>query len=52
MAERKSPESYPRPDYRVPNARIGMTHAESRPDFPAPAKAPRGAPNITASKSP
>ncbi|MBF5042882.1 arylsulfatase [Aggregicoccus sp. 17bor-14] len=46
MAERKSPESYPRPDYRFPRAKIGMTYAQSRPDFPPIQRAPRGAPNI------
>lgn len=47
MAERKSPESYPGPDYRFPNAKIGTTYHQSKPDFPAMMrKAPRGAPNI------
>ncbi len=47
MSDRKSPESYPRPDYRFPNAKIGRTYQESKPDFPKMMRpAPRGAPNI------
>lgn len=37
---------YPRPDYRFPRARIGMTWRESRPDYPRFRKAPAGAPNV------
>ena len=37
---------YPKPDYNFQGARIGLTYADSNPDFPPPDKAPPGAPNI------
>ena len=37
---------YPKPDYAFRNARIGLTYADSTPDFPPPDQAPPGAPNI------
>jgi arylsulfatase A-like enzyme len=37
---------YPRPDYRFPNVKIGLTYQDSQPDFPLPGKAPEEAPNI------
>jgi Sulfatase len=37
---------YPRPEYRYPDAKIGLTHKDSVADFPKPRQAPEGAPNI------
>src|SRR5215831_8880510 len=37
---------YPRPEYRFPNAKIGLTYETSQPDFPKPLNAPAGSPNI------
>ena len=37
---------YPKPDYTYPHAKIGLTYADSEPDFPLPDQAPPGAPNI------
>ena len=37
---------YPKPDYTYRDARIGLTFADSAPDFPPPEAAPPGAPNI------
>jgi arylsulfatase A-like enzyme len=37
---------YPRPEHRFSKARIGMTHEDSRPDFPSLAKPPPNAPNV------
>jgi arylsulfatase A-like enzyme len=37
---------YPRPEYRYPNAKIGVTYKDSVADFPKPQKAPEGAPNV------
>jgi arylsulfatase len=37
---------YPRPEYRFPSAKIGLTYKDSRPDFPRLVSAPAGAPNI------
>jgi arylsulfatase A-like enzyme len=37
---------YPRPEYRFPDAKIGLTFATSEPDFPKPLTAPKGSPNI------
>ena len=37
---------YPPPEYRFPDARIGLTYESSTPDFPPPQRAPEGAPNI------
>lgn len=39
-------DTYPRPEYRFPNARIGMTWKDSKPDYPPVTKAPAGAPNV------
>ena len=39
-------ESYPRPEWTYPDAVIGTTYADSRPDFPPPLSAPAGAPNV------
>ena len=39
-------EVYPRPEHRFSNAKIGMTHHDSEPDFPVPVEAPDGAPNV------
>lgn len=39
-------DTYPRPEYRYPNAKIGMTWKDSTPDYPPLTKAPAGAPNI------
>src|SRR3954471_23149833 len=39
-------EVYPKPAHRFSNAKIGMTYHDSEPDFPAPDKAPAGAPNV------
>src|SRR5262245_10586443 len=39
-------DNYPAPEYRYPNARIGLTAKSSKPDFPPPKAAPKGAPNI------
>jgi arylsulfatase len=38
--------SYPPPDYSYPNAVIGVSYEDSKPDFPPVTKAPEGAPNI------
>jgi arylsulfatase A-like enzyme len=37
---------YPRPEYRYPNAKIGVTYKDSVSDFPKPQRAPEGSPNI------
>ena len=37
---------YPRPEYRFPNVKIGLTYKDSVADFPKPGSAPAGAPNI------
>lgn len=37
---------YPTPEWRFPNAKIGLTYKESEADFPPMKKAPAGAPNI------
>jgi len=37
---------YPRPQHRFRDARIGMTYADSEPDYPELAKAPPASPNI------
>ncbi len=37
---------YPRPEYRYPEVKIGLTHKDSVADFPKPRRAPEGAPNV------
>ena len=37
---------YPRPEYRFPDVKIGLTYKDSLADFPKPLEAPEGAPNI------
>jgi arylsulfatase len=37
---------YPRPEYRYPNAKIGVTYKDSVSDFPKPQMAPEDSPNI------
>src|SRR5262249_37499548 len=37
---------YPPPEYRYPNAKIGVTYKDSKPDFPPTRSAPEGAPNV------
>jgi arylsulfatase len=37
---------YPRPEYSFPNAKIGLTYKDSKPDFPKPQSAPNNSPNI------
>jgi len=37
---------YPRPEYRFPDVKIGMTYVDSVADFPKPIEAPEAAPNI------
>jgi len=37
---------YPRPEYRYPDAKIGLTHKDSVADFPKPRLGPDGAPNV------
>jgi arylsulfatase A-like enzyme len=39
-------EVYPKPEHRFSNAKIGMTHHDSEPDFPPVDQAPAGAPNV------
>ena len=39
-------DSYPRPEYKFPNAKVGMDYRDSTPDFPKPVEAPEGAPNV------
>jgi arylsulfatase A-like enzyme len=39
-------EVYPRPEHRFAGAKIGLTHEDSRPDYPAPHQAPPHAPNV------
>jgi arylsulfatase A-like enzyme len=39
-------EVYPKPEHRFSNAKIGMTHHDSKPDFPTLDEAPAGAPNV------
>lgn len=39
-------ETYPRPEWRYPNGRIGTTYADSVADFPPPLTAPEHAPNV------
>ena len=36
----------PEPEWKFPNARVGMYAPESTPDFPPPKTAPKGSPNI------
>lgn len=38
--------AYPRPEYRYPKVKIGLTYKDSKPDFPLPPEAPEGAPNV------
>ena len=37
---------YPKPEWRFPNAKIGMTYKDSEADFQPVQEAPQGAPNI------
>jgi arylsulfatase len=37
---------YPRPEYRFPDVKIGLTYKDSTADFPKPLQAPADAPNI------
>src|SRR5215467_4488979 len=37
---------YPRPEYRFPDVKIGLTYKDSTADFPRPLPAPEAAPNI------
>jgi arylsulfatase len=37
---------YPRPEYRFPGVKIGLTYKDSTADFPRPLPAPDGAPNV------
>ncbi len=37
---------YPAPEHRFSKARIGLTHHDSRPDYPSMSRAPPDAPNI------
>ena len=37
---------YPRPEYRYPDVKIGLTYKDSIADFPKPLQAPENAPNI------
>lgn len=46
LPKRVHQDVYPRPGYRYPNARIGMTWKESEPDYPSLPKGPAHAPNI------
>ena len=39
-------DTYPRPEWRYPNGRIGATYADSVADFPPPVNAPASAPNV------
>src|SRR5262245_36753284 len=39
-------DNYPAPEYRYPNAQIGLNAKDSKPDFPPAKRAPQGAPNI------
>src|SRR5579872_6514142 len=39
-------EVYPKPEHRFPDAKIGMTYYDSRPDFPPLENAPPDAPNV------
>jgi arylsulfatase len=39
-------DHYPAPEYSYPNAKLGLTAQDSKPDFPPPKAAPKGAPNI------
>jgi arylsulfatase A-like enzyme len=39
-------EVYPKPQHRFSNAKIGLTHHDSEPDFPTRDEAPDGAPNV------
>ena len=39
-------DNYPAPEYRYPKAEIGLTAADSKPDFPPDKTAPKGSPNI------
>lgn len=39
-------DHYPAPEYQYPDVKIGLTAADSTPDFPPPKTAPDGAPNI------
>ena len=46
FAEKVGNNVYPRPEYRYPDAKIGLTHKDSVADFPKPRRAPDGAPNV------
>jgi arylsulfatase len=37
---------YPRPEYRFPDVKIGLTYKDSAADFPKPLPAPEAAPNV------
>src|SRR5262245_30488933 len=37
---------YPRPEYRFPDVKIGVTYKDSTADFSKPQPAPEGAPNV------
>ncbi len=39
-------EVYPKPEHRFANAKIGMTHHDSQPDFPLLEKGPLHSPNV------
>jgi hypothetical protein len=39
-------EVYPKPEHRFAGAKIGLTHEDSRPDYPAPEQAPPHAANV------
>jgi arylsulfatase A-like enzyme len=43
---RASRTVYPRPEHRFGNAKVGMTYADSEPDYPGLVKAPPAAPNV------
>src|SRR5262245_3827808 len=37
---------YPRPEYRFPHVKTGLTYNDSTADFPRPLPAPEAAPNV------
>jgi hypothetical protein len=37
---------YPLPEFRFKEARIGLSHSQSRPDYPPLPAAPEGSPNV------
>jgi arylsulfatase len=39
-------DTYPRPEFNYPNAKIGRSYTDSKPDFPKPVTAPKDAPNV------